>query len=135
MTTLKQKLFIENYEGNATEAAKKAGYHGNDKTLAQIGYENLNKLEIRTEIEKRTALVLEPIIADRQSRKEFWTAIMIDPGVPLRDRLKASELLAKSEGDFLPAKEIDEKEPSLLDIVNRLHERRKERGLPGPEEK
>jgi len=39
-------------------------------------------------------------IADRIERKEFWTAIMYDESADLKDRLKASELLGKSECDF-----------------------------------
>lgn len=43
--TEKQKRFIDFYieTGNATEAARRAGYRGNN--LDRIGYENLRKLE------------------------------------------------------------------------------------------
>lgn len=54
--TQKQKLFIENYLGswNATEAARQAGYKGNDVTLATIGHENLHdKPYITEEINRR----------------------------------------------------------------------------------
>lgn len=126
--TSKQRAFVECFEGNATEAAKKAGYEGSDKTLAQIGYENMRKPDIREEIEKRTAVVLEPLIAGREQRQEFWTKVMEDLEMPMRDRLRASELLAKSEGDFLPKEETNE-ESDLLSIIKRMHERRIARGL------
>ena len=49
--------FIEAYLGEAnfskTEAARIAGYKGNGKTLAQVGYENLKKPEIANEIKMR----------------------------------------------------------------------------------
>lgn len=56
--TGKQQAFINAYLGearfNATEAARLAGYDGGtDASLAQIGYENLRKLEIATEINAR----------------------------------------------------------------------------------
>jgi phage terminase small subunit len=53
--TLKQQKFIEVYlqTSNATEAARKAGYKGSDEVLASIGWENLRKLEIKRQIEKR----------------------------------------------------------------------------------
>jgi hypothetical protein len=41
-------------------------------------------------------------IADRIERQEFWTQIMRDTRRPVYVRLKASEYLAKSEGDFEP---------------------------------
>lgn len=55
--TGKQQAFINAYLGearfNATEAARLAGYDGNDATLAQIGYENLRKPEIAAEVQAR----------------------------------------------------------------------------------
>lgn len=58
--TVKQKLFVEHYliERNGTQAARLAGYAGDDNTLAQVAYENLRKPEIRTAIDER----LEPFI-------------------------------------------------------------------------
>jgi len=43
--TLKQERFINAYliDGNATKAAKKAGYKGNYQTLQQVSSENLTK--------------------------------------------------------------------------------------------
>lgn len=40
---------------NATEACRRAGYKGNDNTLATVGAENLTKPAIRAEIDKRLA--------------------------------------------------------------------------------
>ncbi len=40
------------------------------------------------------------LIATREQRQEFWTAVMTDIEQDMRSRLRASELLAKSEGDF-----------------------------------
>jgi hypothetical protein len=55
--TGKQQAFINFYLGearfNATEAARLAGYEGNDQTLGQVGYENLRKPEIASEINSR----------------------------------------------------------------------------------
>lgn len=53
--TPKQQLFVSEYlkTGNATEAARKAGYKGNDKTLGQVGAENLKKPGISRVIEER----------------------------------------------------------------------------------
>ena len=40
-------------KGNATKAARFAGYTGNDTTLASVGAENLRKPNIRSEITRR----------------------------------------------------------------------------------
>lgn len=43
---------------NATEAARRAGYKGNDKTLQSVGKENLAKPLIRAQIDKRLEAAL-----------------------------------------------------------------------------
>lgn len=43
---------------------------------------------------------MKPLIANRRERQEFLTATMRDPGVAMKDRLKACEILAKTQGDF-----------------------------------
>ena len=75
--TPKQALFVSEYlkTGNGTEAARRAGYKGNDVTLCQVGKENLRKplvaaaikekadkrskrLELEEDFEMKTALEL-----------------------------------------------------------------------------
>lgn len=55
--TGKQKAFINAYLGvakfNATEAARLAGYKGDDTVLAAVGYENLRKPQIEAEVKAR----------------------------------------------------------------------------------
>lgn len=56
--TDKQKMFIDQYficGFNATEAARQAGYQGNEDTLRSIASENLTKPYIRSEIDRRMA--------------------------------------------------------------------------------
>lgn len=55
--TGKQQRFITEYLKclNATEAARRAEYDGNDVTLASIGYENLRKPQIASRIEEEFA--------------------------------------------------------------------------------
>lgn len=59
--TPKQEIFVSEYlkTGNATEAARRAGYKGNDITLGRVGAENLKK-----------PLVLRAIEAKNQKRSE-----------------------------------------------------------------
>ncbi len=55
--TAKQQLFVVFFLDtlNATEAARKSGYKGNDATLAAVGYENLRKPHIRKAIREGMA--------------------------------------------------------------------------------
>lgn len=97
--TAKQRCFVEVYAGNATEAAIAAGY--SPKTAYSIGQNNLKKVEIQKAIQARETERMGKAIATREQRQQFWTEVMESEEQPMRDRLKASELLGKSEGDFL----------------------------------
>lgn len=97
--TVKQQAFIDYYDGNATEAASLAGYKGNRSTLRQVGAENLAKPYIWEAIQKRIKKPDKKIM-DREELQEFWTGILGDEDNETRDRLKASELLGKSQAAF-----------------------------------
>ena len=99
--TPKQRLFVQYYCGNATDAARKAGYKGNDNTLSIVGFENLRKHNVQAAIQARQEMEERPEVANRQDRQKFWSEVMSSAEVDMKDRLKASELLGKSEGDFL----------------------------------
>lgn len=98
--TLKQKKFIAYYSGNGTDAARKAGYQGDDNVLSSIAYENLRKPEIRAAIKARTDADIEPLVATRINRQKLWSELMYSKYESTKDRLKASELLGRSEADF-----------------------------------
>ena len=102
--TAKQQAFVEAYCGNATEAALRAGY--SPHTARFIGNENLTKPDIVAAIAERNAPAASARIADRQERQSFWTHVMRDPTVEMKDRLRASELLGKSECDFAERVEV-----------------------------
>jgi len=104
--TTKQQRFVDFYDGNATEACRKAGYKGSNHTLEQVAYENLRKPEIVSAIESRERLSKEKVIMDRESRQELWTMIALDKEERTDTRLRASELLGKSEGDFIDRHEL-----------------------------
>lgn len=95
----RQQAFIENYTGNATEAAKLAGYSA--ATAYSSGQRLLKQPQIAEAIRAREQERQAPNIANREQRLAFWTAVMRDPDESTRDRLRASELLAKAQGDFL----------------------------------
>lgn len=123
--TIKQQRFIDAYDGNATAAAIAAGYSA--KTAYSIGQENMKKPEIIEAIRQREANRRAQSIMTREERQVFWSETIRDGGQQTRDRLRASELLGRSEGDFIDRQEVKAEitpvlPPSALDdpiiIVN-----------------
>lgn len=102
--TPKQKAFADYYiqTGNATEAARKAGYQGNNITLGAVGAENLKKPRIAEYIAERMAQQEKSRVADANEVIEFYTAVMrgevrdqFGLEASLSDRLKAGDSLMK----------------------------------------
>ena len=120
--TPKQKAFADYYIecGNATEAARKAGYKGNDKTLGVVGVENLGKPSISQYIAQTIRSTEEKRIADAKEVLEFFTDVMrgkvkdqfgLDSS--LSDRLNAGKELMKRHdaGRLLPDDKKREDDP------------------------
>ena len=109
--TEKQKRFADEYiiSANATDAAKKAGY--SDKAARQVGSENLSKPYIKKYINVRLKKLEEESIAEQKEIMQTLTSISrgelsekqvvagskeaIEVPTPLRERIKALELLGK----------------------------------------
>ena len=98
--TPKQRKFVEAYMGNATEAARLAGYSGDENALGVMGNKLLRIVKITEEIRKRETKETSKLIATREDRQKFWTETMYSPEFDLAYRLKASELLGRSQADF-----------------------------------
>lgn len=120
--TVKRRKFVAVYAGNGVEAARAAGYTGNPNTLAQTAHELLSDPEVKAAIHAREGSEARSLIATRAERQAFWTAVMkgrleeADPEdakepperqsmltryiTDMQVRLKASELLGRSEADF-----------------------------------
>lgn len=99
----KQKRFCEHYakSGDATKSAILAGY--SKKTASEMGYENLNKPHIAEYLKKINEKATSDRIADMKEVKELWTSIIRFEkiGTDIKDVLKASEYIAKTNGAFL----------------------------------
>jgi phage terminase small subunit len=99
--TTRQEKFAQIYEGNGVDAARKAGYTGGESALGVISHKLLKNAKIVEEIQGRQSKEIAPLIASREQRQKFWTETMNNSEAEMRDRLKASELLGKSEADFI----------------------------------
>ena len=97
----RHRAFAEYYAqtANATEAAVKAGFSA--RTAYSQGYRLLKNVEVQNLIQELQERAASERIADMETVKGFWSDVMRDEGEKTADRLKASELLAKSAGAFL----------------------------------
>ena len=120
--TPKQKAFADNYiiSGNATEAAKKAGYK--EKAAYAIGAENLRKPQIMEYIQKRTAPAEQKRIASGDEVLQFFTRVMngeekdaFGLDASLDTKIKAAVELAKRTCDIK-----DSKADGGITIINNI---------------
>ena len=88
----RQKAFCEYYVacGNATEAAKKAGY--SEKTAYSMGNENLRKPELKNYINELMAKMEEKRMASAEEVLKFLTASM-------RGEVEEEVVVVEGEGD------------------------------------
>jgi hypothetical protein len=93
--------------GNATGAARESGYSSH--TASQIASRLLRKVQVQRAITERTKD--DSAVWTRKERQRFWTAVASGAGrfarASLRDRLKASELLGKSQADFVDRHQLE----------------------------
>ena len=93
--TEKQLRFINAYDGSVKDAAKIAG----------LSYDYCRKIVTKPHIvchlRARSDTTNNKLIATRQERQEFWSKTVRDSSESMQFRLKASELLGKSEADFV----------------------------------
>lgn len=100
--TLRQERFIQLYEGDATAAARAAGYKAaSAPAMQKQAHKLIHTPAIAEAIRLREERRMSSKIASREARQQMWTDTMNDPIQTMANRLKASELLGKSSGDFI----------------------------------
>lgn len=97
-----QKRFAELYAANpnATEAAKGAGY--SERTARSQGQRLLTNVDIQKYIAELQEASFSSRIASISEVKAFWSDTMRSNDEKRADRIRASNLLAKSAGVFIP---------------------------------
>ena len=133
--TPKQQAFCDFYieTGNATEAARKAGY--SEKTARFIGQENLTKPNIKSYIAERMAEKEKERIASQDEVLEFLTKVMrgevteetpiimkdkwvmTDKEPSIRERVKAAEQLGKRYALWTDKQEVEVITPIFIEDV------------------
>lgn len=118
--TEKQKRFCIEYakSGNATEAAKKAGY--SKRTAYSQGQRMLKNVEIKKFLQEVSVQSNRHEIAAAQEVLLFLSDVMRNSDVPWKDRLRAAEALAKRQGVDKPAGADEEQEKKLDALIAAL---------------
>jgi len=103
--TLKQQAFIDAYmgesRGNATDAARRAGYKGSDRVLQVTGTHNLSKPMIAAAIDKRRQELDKSRILTIEQIQEMLSGIAVSAVKPA-DQISALKELAKMQGGYAP---------------------------------
>lgn len=108
--TPKQKAFAEYYieTGNATEAARKAGYKG--KNLNRIASENLTKLDIKNYIDGKMKELEDQRIAKADEVLKYLTRV-------IRGEETEQVVVTENIGDFMSEARVINKELSAKDKI------------------
>ena len=100
---MRQAMFVLLYDGNATDAARRAGYrhpntHGS-RLLANDGIKSaISALTERIRTHNR--------ILTREDLMKIWSQIATDKDAKVHDRMKAMDSLAKAQGIFIDRSQI-----------------------------
>lgn len=122
-----QKAFADYYieTGNATEAARRAGY----KKPNVQGSQNLEKLSIKSYIEERIKATDEARIAKGNEVLEYLTKVMrgeekdqFGLDATISDRTKAAELLGKRYRLFTDKMEVAGEVPVVISGGDKLED-------------
>lgn len=114
----RQKNFADFYieTGNATESYIRAGYSSEVNTAEVNASRMLRNAKVIEYISERNKQLDIQVIADITETKRFWTEVMRDVNADIKDRLKASEYIAKTNGAFIDKKEIQGKGFSKIEF-------------------
>ena len=125
--TERERRFVDAYmgaaAGNGTEAAKAAGYGSPRQAASRLLTKSsvsdeiaTRQAKIATERDKALAIVATADIRTRVERQQWWSKVMWDETVPWPIRVKASELLGRSEADFVDRHEHSGKDGGPIAI-------------------
>jgi phage terminase small subunit len=140
--TAKQRAFVAAYVGeamgNATQAARLAGYKGSDKTLCEIGRENLEKPGIASALQVFRMATAKKALKSAEDIAE-WLCGVIDGTVmekrveggkddfveyeasaPVKARIDAAALYLKARGMMAPTKSEVTVQPTSPEVEKAL---------------
>jgi hypothetical protein len=108
--TLRQAQFVLKYDGNGTRTARLAGYKGTDKTLAVTAHRLLSNEKVIRALDRLTEREIaqdsQAKLLTRNDLMAIWSELASDTNATWKDRLKAMDSLAKSQGIFIDRSQI-----------------------------
>jgi phage terminase small subunit len=104
----KQKRFADFFIETGIAAASyiKAGYDAAGNAAEVNASRLLRNAKVQEYIKERNEQLDVNFIADIVETKRFWTEIMRDANADMKDRLRASEFIAKTNGAFIEKREL-----------------------------
>lgn len=126
------RIFVISYAGSAMKAAQDAGYGLGADTdtacnaaAAAAGFAILRMPLVRAALKSRGENELAMLgIAKREELQAFWTDVMFDETKTTKERISASDKLARSFGMHIEKKEIKgEMQMTLDDALLNLRDR------------
>lgn len=103
-----REIFAQAYarHGRATDAYREAYPRSKSKAKSQneMASRLLADVKVFSRVEELRAKIEDEAIADAKERRRFWTTVMRSAEADMKDRLKASELSGKADGDFVDRK-------------------------------
>lgn len=103
MLSDQQKRFADYYitTGNATQSYIDSGYKARGNAAEVNASRLLRNAKVMEYLKERNKQLEQPRIASMEEVKRFWTETMLDVNVERRDRLKASEYIARTNAAFI----------------------------------
>lgn len=117
--TDKINAFVAAWNGNTAQAARDAGY-----TCPTTGYMLYKMPVIRAAIRERERKGVASHIYSAEQLKAFWSGLVRNEDVEVKDRLKASESLGKALGLFVQKTEVELKD-NYEEVLARIKARKK----------
>jgi hypothetical protein len=116
--TDQQVIFVNSYAGDATAAAKAAGY----SRPTQYGCYLLTIPKVQEAIKKHSKFAesAEDGLKTKEDRRRLYAEIMNDPKATRTEKMRAAELDGKTCGDFIERRIIDDrrkKGPTFWEIM------------------
>jgi hypothetical protein len=128
--TAMQERYVKAFNGNHVEACRIAGYKHPESAARHNS--RLPHLQAAIRARENNKHQIKKAIATRKERQEFWTKTMKDTQEAVSNRLRASELLGKSEADF--TEKIEHSlNPGELDAMIEIEMKRLLIGIKGQE--
>lgn len=121
MFTEKERAVINLVAAGITDVAKACRMCGYDNPVDKA-QELLARDDFYSAIEKSSDPEADVIVKSPTARKRFWARIMNDTEVSPKDKIRASELLAKASGDFVDQVNVNFSPASLLSALEKHFE-------------